>query len=118
MKRESFVARPLRAQVARSVAGADGLFQESTGRELKCHRQLFHGRYLGVAFTGLHAADLACLDTAALGQLFLGPAAFLAGRPQVGAEVAHAGDGRAWASEAPYEVLQIDHMKLYNFRVV
>lgn len=95
-----------------------GLFQELTGRDLKCRRQLFHGRYLGVAFTGLHAADLTCLDTAALRQLFLGPAVLLAGRPQVGAEVAHAEDRRAWAREAPYEVLQIGHVKPYKLRVI
>lgn len=68
------------------------LIEQPTGRHLDCTREFFHRRNLRVAFAPLDPADLSRLNAAAFGDLFLGQTKFLAGSPEVLAEVAHAVD--------------------------
>ena len=101
--------RPASTAGSRSVAG-DPLVEEAAGRELYCRGQFFYRRDLRVAFAALNPADLAGLNTAARRQLFLSELEVLAGRPQVGAKVAHAVDRPLCGAWTPCEILHLGEM--------
>jgi hypothetical protein len=69
--------------------------EQAPRRHLHCLGEPFQRRYLWVSFAGLDPADLSRLHAAPDRHLFLRQFEFLAGSPQVLAEVTHSRDRRA-----------------------